>query len=152
MENKKREMSKGMWNLLDQIDQVSEENMQRCGKSFPSMESSERLVGVVMDDWTKAAYTLSRQFGYEIQRIKVDLEDSMSSLSEEEKRAKGIQYHALDQAVDALKELFWHSVRTELNAFGSSLSIRKDWSVVDSPDDNSMKRSIVGAILGGLLK
>jgi hypothetical protein len=145
MDNK-REVSKAMRDLLLRIEEIPEEAIKRCGETFQSMQPKERLIGVVMDEWPKAVYTLYRQYGYEKQRNKVEVEDNLN-LSAEERAALTAQHYKFHQAMDTLKEMFWHAVGVELSSHIPSMAVRKEWSIVDTSESDDVKK-IIEAILG----
>lgn len=110
--------------LLAEVDETDPELLPPPNQ----FQKGEKKLGVVTDDFIRRVFSLASFYRREGQRLEVD----MMAAGEDPK--KSVTHNQLRQKHETLQEIFWLLIRSNMDAWGIGIGIRKGWELVDTDD------------------
>jgi hypothetical protein len=125
MENKKAERPAVLQSLLDEVDGF-DESLFAPTREFEA-KPGEKEIGEITG-WPRRVFGLSRYYGREMDRLRVD-----SSYESESTESLG---HAAEMQMksEMLKAIFWFCVNAQFGTWSAPIGIRQNWKIVALPD------------------
>jgi len=122
-----------MVNLPNWIaDLLESADIKAAAKDLSKKNDGEETIGTIENENTQALWAAYHKLGEQgrlkIEKYKIDSEKPEHTRGESEEFSR--EMSLLKSKLDALSELFWASVRVELDIPEGNIGVRRNWEIV----------------------
>jgi hypothetical protein len=127
------------------LSEVTPAHIAREGRKMDSPTKGEQSIGPLTSEIAQKLYCASKMVG--IKAVEAKTRAEQCTEDDEEKQLLE-EHEQLKELTLVLRHMLWYEVHSQVAHWGSSIGLRKDWTVVKCPDNEPPE--IIKRLMGGL--